>query len=78
MIMEKHCSACGALVCTSSASGEPFAFSLERTVTSAWGKPPFPEAVSPPQLSPTLLFAMGINNRAGPQRAFKGLITMAL
>lgn len=74
-IMEEHCSACGALVCTSSASREPFAISLERTVTSAWGGTSVSKgmAISPPQLGVTLLIALGINNRAGSHRAFQGI-----
>lgn len=75
MIMEEHCLACGALVCTSSASREAFAISPERTVISAWGKTSFSRgmAISAPQLSLALLIALGIDNRAGSHRVFKGI-----
>lgn len=80
MIMEEHRSACGALVCTSSASREPFAISLERTVTSAWGETSVSKgmAISPPQLGVTLLIALGIDNRAGSNRAFQGICNFTM
>lgn len=77
MIMEEHHSVCGALVCTSSASREPFAISLERTVTSAWGETSVSKAWLFHRLSSVSHSSLpwGLIIGLGPTGLFKGSVT---